>query len=151
MEKPMKNGILCLIMLLVLNSNILCAGEGKTILCISDATTGFHYKNEKWNYQKFFEKKFLIRKIKPSEKTEANRFFPGQNFTYSVSQFGNDHGFIYCPSLDGTLEINCWGEWQMFRYNMKNGRFLYAYLAGYIEGDNADNSPNIAYGKCSAL
>ncbi len=113
-------------------------------ICVADKATGFKYspKTKSWEQANFKvdKEKFIITSPK-NKKTGFEIRTLGSRVSFCSSDpLLNEIGLDYIP-------FNCFTG--QFKFNKKTGRFLRTYSPGYIGGDDDDDTPYIAIGKCS--
>lgn len=120
-----------------------------TYFCVAENSTGFFFKNGKWD-RAFFDvskEKYIIRKLKKGE-----LFFGRKNYTYGVYPLGDDVSVHGCKLIQNATEMLCDGVVSKLFISLKAGRFLKTYNMGYWEGeDNNKNTPHIMIGRCSKI
>ena len=154
------------------------AVNAESYLCISDLTGGvfFNKGTKSWdsNSINLNDGKFLIRKYSDkvglSDNEIMNRYikktFP--KIAYSVSLFGEQEPRAICISgFSLKSELDCSLNSEHFKYNRKNGRFVYSQLGDYIDvglyvddkelhelfgvEDDSANAGFVTIGKCSKI
>lgn len=82
-----------------------------------------------------------------------------ENYTVTLTTAGEEYA-APCTSdfeypiktvlVGGYGHVACTANLTLYRFNLRNNRFLAAYLQGFINGaDNNDNTPNVAGGRCT--
>jgi hypothetical protein len=134
-------------LLLISFSTLASENETVTYLCVSEESTGFFFKDGKWEQANFdvSEDKFIIRPIKKSD----GFYFKDKENPYGVFELGNKRPSKRCKDL-GNIVCNVGiGE---LRFSPETGRFIKTYTAGYWDGiDGNEDTPNITRGRCSRV
>ena len=132
--------LLCVLSVTILFRGVVRAEE--MYACITDAATGFIFKEGKWTSTTFAaDKKYILRK----EKVNLLLYESGTPTSISNCYFLDDVEGILC---EGLIEL---------RMNKKSGRFIAAYLIGYWADGSSEyskegsNTPFIAKGNCRQL
>jgi len=127
-------------------------GEG--YICAMDMSTGFYFEAGAWHSTKFIpDKNLTVRRSTQADKWVLSELGE-QTATSSCSDDFDEAGNLYCgkefPDEAGVSRVGSYD----FRINRKSLRFVIAYLEGYynaIPGNEADNTPYIAIGKCRPM
>ena len=132
--------LLCVLSVTMLFRGVVRAEE--IYSCITDAATGFIFKEGEWTSTAFAaDKKYILKKEK------GNLVLYESGAPVSISN---------CYSLDDAESILCEGLIEL-RMSKKSGRFIAAYLIGYwADGSSGyskegSNTPFIAKGNCNKL
>ena len=120
-------------------------------LCVTDLSTGFHYDRATKNWREAtFEPggKFII--------THSDT----DGISYEVKRVGQDIAACFCPNdYDQNGYLYCSGFFN-FKFNKKNGRFIYTYPIGYVNilpdnkqspTDDKSDDVIVSIGKCGLL
>jgi hypothetical protein len=127
-------------LLAVLNTPAL-PEEPKAYMCAGDKQTGFQFDNGAWKISAFHLSKFILKR------TDNGWFYQKLGDSY----VGNDQCYDHLNGLKLDM-IFCDSGLYKVRMNKKTLRVLFAYLAGYEDGnDNNDNTPTIGIGTCTPL
>ena len=54
-------------------------------------------------------------------------------------------------AFSNTKVLNCSTLSRTYKFNLKTSRFLSAYVEGYVNGDNNNDTPAFAAGKCTKI
>jgi hypothetical protein len=143
----MKFTIIILTTTVILFSSYAFGGE--QYLCIGDKSTGFKFNkmSKEWEYARFntAKSKYIISKPKDGLSAYVVRKVGEDMVIASCAKDFDDLGFLFCESYFGDT----------FKFNNKNGRYLYGDLAGYynfLPGISLEEdalTPAIEIGKCS--
>jgi hypothetical protein len=147
---------LLLLLASVLSTSVLGADS---YLCIPDRVTGFVFNKESgWQTSNFTtDQKYLL--TRPNEDERKILTHLNKKAAWVVREIGghypravcasemNAQGFIFCDGLPD------------FKFNLKQNKYLSAYLTGYYNDDEepdspfaeGKNTPYIEIGKCSPL
>ncbi|MEO8008215.1 MAG: hypothetical protein ABI728_06805 [Betaproteobacteria bacterium] len=135
---------------------LLARAEGYT--CIEDMATGFAYRNGQWQETSFKPgAKFIIRPASEFDQDTGMSIALGiPRAKWAVGRPGEYEPIAGCEfDFDDEGNLDCRASYfSKFRMNRKSLRFLHAFLAGYSHpdsGNEADDSPYIAIGKCSPM
>jgi len=146
-------------LLLALSCGKAEAQEPKTeaYVCKVEFTGGLAYdaESKSWQSTTFQPKGKFIFRLK-FVRTETEKIgLHGVNYEATVTEAGRNRE-ISCaggkdkttsPDQDGTLD--CTTALYQYRFNLKNNRFLRAYLAGYVNGMNENSdTPGVSGGTC---
>jgi hypothetical protein len=84
-----------------------------------------------------------------------------ENYTVTLETAGEKHAALCTSDFDYPSKtvlvgsygyVSCTANLTLYRFNLRNNRFLAAYLQGFVNGaDNNDNSPNVAGGRCTKI
>ena len=115
-------------------------GEGEVYYCAETDSNGFEpnenlkkYSRSRFNTNKFkikFDRTAKTVEIKGHRLSPINKTYPCTAPYASIR-----------PEL-----LSCTKTLYHFNFNSDNGRFVFAMLFGYVNGDN--DSINVSYGKC---
>jgi hypothetical protein len=114
-------------------------------LCVAEKITGFRYNSvtKNWgpaNFRLEDGKHLVTETTTTLDKLEMHTIGNINRECYSIDGF-DQHGYAY---FECTEHI----EFKMYK---EPGRYILVYMAGYIDGDNSDNTPFIEIGKCSRV
>ena len=123
-------------------------------ICVMDMSTGFYFEAGVWHSTKFIpDKKLTVRRSTQGDKWMLSELGE-QTAMNSCSDDFDEAGNLYCgkefPDEAGVSRASPYD----FRMNRKSLRFLLAYLEGYYNatlGNEAENTPYVAIGKCSLM
>lgn len=117
-------------------------------LCTAEQSIGYEFSTEtkQWIGTKFeTDSKYII-----SESSNSA-------YTYWIGVIGSNNILAVCKEDFGTIgvekDILTCSDWMVhFQFNRSNGRFMYSYLIGFLQGqDDSTSAPTMEIGKCSAL
>ena len=117
-------------------------------LCIAEKSIGYEYDtaSKQWIGKEFeTENKYLIAAASSS------------SYPYWIAVIGSKNTLAVCEEDFGTIgvekDILTCSDWMVhFQFNRSNGRFMYTYLIGYLQGkDDGTTKPSVEIGKCSAI
>jgi hypothetical protein len=134
---------------LVIFSMLATVASADPWLCITEQSTGFVFKNGKWEHGRFTveDRKYILRKL-----TKSDFYYRGDN-KYGLFLLGTDLVGTPCgdPSISGN--IFCEDFFGQFRFSTKSGRFLMTYMNGYWDSiaDDESHTPLISIGRCSKI
>lgn len=134
---------------LVLLSVFATVASADPWLCITEQSTGFVFKNGKWEQGRFTveDRKYILRKL-----TKSDFYYRGNN-KYGLFLVGADLAGTPCgdPSISGS--IFCADFSGQFKFSTKSGRFLMTYTGGYWDSsvDKESHTPLISIGRCSKI
>jgi hypothetical protein len=118
-------------------------------LCITEQTTGFVFKKDKWEPERFTveDRKYILRKL-----IEGDFYYRGDN-RYGLFLLGTD--LVGTPCSDSSISGNIFCEDYVgqFKFSTKSGRFLMTYMSGYWDSivDDESHTPLISIGRCSRI
>jgi hypothetical protein len=117
-------------------------------LCVAEDSNGFFYdeSSKKWARSGFYinDHKYIVKPSTGRYKYTITKL--GNKFsTFACDAGFNDHGMLDCETSADSL----YGVYKFFKMNHLTGRFTLYYMAGYLQGDNNDDSPSVTIGKCS--
>lgn len=108
-------------------------------LCVPLKSTGFKYDKgtKRWEQVTFktSEKKYLLKKVK------------GQ---WEWRLFGEELG-EKCGLMYDSGWVKCIAPWITIKFNKNNLRYIESYVVGYLEGDDAGDTPSITIGSCTSI
>ena len=118
-------------------------------LCVADQSTGFKLNGTKWEETSFItDSKYIVNSVKNLHYEWAWRPFvykrdsPGMVCElYEASEYLDDDAD----------ELVCASAIQTFNMNLETQRFFFVYRAGYIDGNDAGDTPHIEIGTCAKL
>ena len=134
---------------LVLLAVLTTAASADPWLCITEQSTGFVFKNGKWEHGRFTveDRKYILRKL-----TQGDFYYRDDN-KYGLFLLGTDLVGTPCsdPSISGN--IVCGDFFGQFKFSTKSGRFLMTYMVGYWDSiaDDESHTPLISIGRCSRI
>lgn len=122
--------------------------KNDTYLCVTEDVSGFYFENNKWGHAYFNDRdKYILRKLKKDESGYTDK-----NNTYGLFELGENSTLYKCIQNPYSNNFKCTSFLGEFFYSPKTGRFLKTYTQGYWGGgDNNENTPNMAIGKCSKI
>ena len=142
--------------------------KNASLFCSTEFSAGLSYNsvNKRWQAATFRPSAKFILKLKFQgsrvrkdilNKDEAVNDYEvtitpaGTNSTVPCYSASNDRrGLISFGEIDNYFD--CVAVLQQYSFNMKNNRFLEAYLFGYVTGeDNNDDTPSVAGGTCTRI
>ncbi len=125
------------------------AHAGEQYLCTADRASGFSFNKvmKEWTHTTFkANSKYVVSK--PEDGSSA----------FVVREIGNPFVTAWCKDPFSEAEfLLCEGIGGDFKFNRKNGRYIYAYLMGYFNvvpdvnkiTDETSDTPYVEIGKCS--
>jgi hypothetical protein len=123
--------------------------DGGNYLCVSESSAGFRYdkQTKTWKGTNFrTDDKYLIA---PSK---------SPNYAFQVTRVGESSPAVSCDNgFNEPGYLHCEGIGGEFKFNRRNGRFLFAFVTGYFNvipslndiTDETSDTPFIEIGKCS--
>ena len=123
--------------------------DGGNYLCVSESSAGFRYDEQTKTWKGTncrTDAKYLIA---PSKRP---------NYAFQVTRVGDSGPAAFCENgFNGPGCLHYEGLGGEFKFNRRNGRFLFAFVTGYnkvIPGlndftDETSDTPFIEIGKCS--
>lgn len=119
-------------------------------LCIADQATGFHWNGKTWEKSGFLSGSKYIVAFFEFPDSSGWWWRPFSGWTHSpgmMCEFWGASEYLE----DDADEILCASSLQTFQMNFDTQRFFHVYRAGYINGDVAEDTPNISIGTCTKL
>jgi hypothetical protein len=139
------------------------AAQTTTYFCSSEIEAGLTFQTGEWRSARFKEKQKFVLKTK-FLRTEPWGDATLEIYNVTVTPEGTDtpaECFAQKYGLpDNPLEISAFAKigqltcstlTRTYKINLKNKRFLSAYIEGYVSGDNNDDTPAFAAGKCTKI
>ena len=117
-----------------------------TYQCVTEESTGFHFKDGKWRQSSFGVEKdrFILRKLKEGESWRAH-----EENAYGAFEADGNTLLFPCTVMQAKFFVCGSGMAKLF-FSADSGHFIRSNLAGYWGGeDNNDNKPMLSRGRCS--
>jgi hypothetical protein len=149
-------------LLLALSCGQAEAQEPKTeaYICKVEFTGGLAYdvESKSWRSTTFQPKGKFIFRVK-SAKTETEKIgLRAVNYEATVTEAGRNREVSCAGGKDKTTSadqdgtLDCATALYEYKFNLKNNRFLRAYLAGYVNGLNENSdTPGVSGGTCTKM
>jgi hypothetical protein len=133
--------------------------------CSSEIAAGLKYDPslKEWRSVTFKEKEKFVLKLR-FVRAEQEVNYTVETYNLTITREGNDTAndcFAQNYGLAGDPRevqahaqfrtFNCYNLFHSYRFNMKTNRFLSAYIDGYVDGDNNENTPSFDAGKCTKI
>jgi hypothetical protein len=154
------------VLLITTGSQSRALGQDTTYVCSSEIEAGMMYDPSlrEWRGAKFKHIQKFVLKLKF---VRAQQNGPEQIDVYNVSirpdgddlptaltncfaeKYGQPGDPLEVQAAYGRL--TCATLFRTYKFNIKNNRFLSAYIEGYVDGDKNDNTPAFAAGKCTKI
>jgi hypothetical protein len=125
--------------------------KSTSFLCTAESSTGFAFKDGAWRETAFAAEQFLV---KPTTAEQIKNENWNSTDLFALYKLGESDFAFPCGAWifdNEPLQINCTGFYA-FKFNLRPGRFVAAYMNGYIDGiDGPGATPVIMIGKCVSL
>lgn len=135
--------------------------------CASEFAGGVAYNavGKRWQGTTFRTRDKFVLKLKLIESAAEQHVGTGKYDIYSVTITLGGTNFA-SPCVKGGMGmedarkilvgrsgvVECGADLTEYRFNIRNNRFIAAYLAGYVDGvDNNNNTPSIDGGTCTKI
>jgi len=123
--------------------------------CVAESSGGIFYNDQtkKWEGTRFRPLSKFILRLKYVRTTALGDEYAvsvapdGKNDPQSCTSHRTQFALFAEPGL-----LTCRTEFYNYRFNLKSGRFVEAYLMGYVnEHDTNDDTPVVSGGRCTKI
>jgi hypothetical protein len=156
------------VLLITTGSQSRASGQDTTYVCSSEIEAGMIYDSslKEWRGARLKQKQKFVLKLKF---VRAQQNGPEQIDVYNVSirpdgddlptaltncfaeKYGQPGDPLEVQAYAAYGSLTCSTLFRTYKFNMKNNRFLSAYIEGYVDGDTNDNTPAFAAGRCTKI
>ena len=125
-----------------------------TYSCAAESSGGIFYNDQtkKWEGTGFRPlSKFVLRLKYVRTTTELDEY------AVTVTPDGRNDALACTAYRTPLVQIDelgflvCWTKFYNYKFNLKAGRFVEAYLMGYINSDTNDDTPVVSGGVCTKI
>jgi len=140
----------------------------KTLLCVTEISTGFSYNNSKWVKSSFEEMRFIVKKSQLDYSIQGKAIkYP---FEYEIKMLGSEKTEDFCKRNDVIFGVKdflkvenerithkgdiltCGYDFSKTIIDIRKSKFTKIYLHGYFnDEDRQDNTPYISFGNCVTI